>query len=152
MTKKYKLILTLCVGFFFFSMSSFGQEVEVVDENSDDIAFAIIEKVPVYPGCKGEDNRLLRDCMNLKIKKHVASTFNTKKARNIGLIGKQKIYVQFKIMKTGKVKIMRVSAPHKKLEKEARRVVNKLPKMIPGVQDGRNVNVTYMLPIGFRVE
>ena len=74
------------------------------------------------------------------------------KLKNTGLKGKQKIYVKFKILKTGKIEILGVRAPHKKLAKEARRVVNKLPKMIPGKQKGKPVNVTYMLPIIFTIE
>lgn len=138
--------------FLLFWMNSFCQEIEVIDKNSDDVRFDVIEQVPIYPGCKGDNNRLLKYCMNISIQKHVASTFNIKKTFNIGLKGKQRVYVKFKIMKNGEVKIMGVRAPHRRVEKEARRVVNKLPKMIPGVQDGRNVNVTYMLPIIFNVK
>ena len=47
---------------------------------------------------------------------------------------------------------MGARAPHARLEKEAKRVVGLLPKMIPGKQRGRPVNVTYMLPISFNVE
>lgn len=147
-----KLRLPIISMFLFLGMHSFCQEVKVADVDGDDIPFAVIEQVPVYPGCKGDNKKLLKYCLNYSIKKHISVHFNIKKALNIGLKGSQKIFVQFKIMKTGKVKIVGVRAPHKRLEKEARRVVNKLPKMIPGKQKGKPVNVTYMLPISFRVE
>ena len=40
----------------------------------------------------------------------------------------------------------------KELEAEAKRVVNLLPKMTPGEQKGKPVNVTYMLPISFNID
>lgn len=126
-------------------------EVEEEEEFEEDVAFARIEDVPVYPGCKGS-NQQKRDCLNKKMQKHVQRKFNGELAGDLGLSGKQKIYVQFKITKTGGIQIIGARAPHKRLEKEARRVVNLLPKMQPGKQRGRPVNVTYMLPISFNVE
>ena len=126
-------------------------EVEEEEVFEEDVAFAVIEDVPVYPGCKGSKQQK-KDCLNEKIKKHVGKKFNAELASDLGLSGKQKIYVQYKITKTGGIQIMGARAPHKKLEKEAKRVVNLLPKMTPGKQRGRAVNVTYMLPISFEVE
>jgi len=124
-------------------------EEEVVDE---DVPFAIIEDVPVYPGCKGTKEQK-KVCLNKSMQKHVGRKFNADLAGDLGLEpGKKKIFIQFKITKTGTIQIMGARAPHKRLEKEARRVVSLLPKMIPGKQRGRPVNVTYMLPISFNVE
>ncbi len=86
------------------------------------------------------------------MQKHVQRKFNSELASDLGLSGKLKIYVQFKITKTGGIQIMGARAPHKRLKKEAIRVVKLLPKMQPGKQRGRPVNVTYMLPISFNVE
>lgn len=130
------------------------QEVEEVEEEEEfveDVAFAVIEDVPVYPGCKGTKQQK-KDCLNKSIRKLVARKFNSELAGDLGLSGKQKIYVKFKITKTGGIQIVGARAPHKRLEKEARRVVNLLPKMTPGKQRGRPVNVTYMLPIIFDVQ
>lgn len=126
-------------------------EVEEEEEFDEDVAFAVIEDVPVYPGCKGTKKEK-KDCLNKKMQKHVQRKFNAELASDLGLTGKQKIYVQFKITKTGGIQIIGARAPHKKLEKEAKRVVNLLPRMQPGKQRGRPVNVTYMLPISFNVE
>ena len=43
-------------------------------------------------------------------------------------------------------------APHTALEKEAQRIVEKLPKMTPGMQQDKAVSVKYILPIRFVVE
>ncbi|MFT4642237.1 MAG: protein TonB [Candidatus Azotimanducaceae bacterium] len=126
-------------------------EVEEEEDFNEDVPFAIIEDVPVYPGCKGTKAQK-KACLNKSMQKHVQRKFNGDLAGDLGLSGKQKIYIQFKITKTGGIEIIGARAPHKKLEKEARRVVNLLPKMEPGKQRGRAVNVTYMLPITFDVQ
>ena len=122
------------------------------EEVAEDVPFAIIEDVPVYPGCKGTKQQK-KDCLNKSMQKHVARKFNADLATDLGLSpGKKKIYIQFKITKTGTIQIVGARAPHARLEKEAKRVVSLLPRMTPGKQRGRPVNVTYMLPISFNVE
>ena len=73
-------------------------------------------------------------------------------AAELGLEGRQRITVEFKIDKTGHITDVRARAPHPRLEKEAISVVQSLPKMIPGKQRGKPVGVLYMLPILFQVE
>jgi protein TonB len=128
--------------------------VEVFEEEEiiEDVPFAIIEDVPVYPGCKGTKKEK-KACLNRSLQKHVVRKFNADLAGDLGLEpGKKKIYIQFKITKTGGIEIVAARAPHPRLEQEARRVVSLIPKMTPGKQRGRPVNVTYMLPISFNVE
>jgi len=127
---------------------------EVVEEEAvaEDVPFAIIEDAPVYPGCKGTKAQK-KQCLQDKIKKHVNRKYNTGLAGDLGLDpGKKKVYVQFKIDKTGSITDVRARGPHARLEKEAKRVVNLLPKMIPGKQRGRAVGVKYTLPITLLVE
>jgi len=40
----------------------------------------------------------------------------------------------------------------KNLEKEAQRIITKLPRMTPGIQRGRAVRVPYSVPITFRLQ
>ena len=42
--------------------------------------------------------------------------------------------------------------PDKNLEKEAARIISKLPKMTPGKQRGRAVRVPFSIPITFRLQ
>ena len=127
---------------------------EIVEEEEvvDDVPFASIENVPVYPGCKGS-NEEKKKCMVDKITKHVNRKYNTGLAGDLGLSpGKKRVYVQFKISKTGDIVDVRARGPHARLEKEAIRVVELLPKMEPGKQRGRPVGVKYTLPITLLVE
>lgn len=131
------------------------QIVAVVEEEEvvEDVAFVVIENVPIYPGCKG-DNAALRACFSDQITKFVTEKFNIDLASDLGLVpgSIQKIFVVFKIDKNGGITDINARAPHKKLQDEAIRVINLLPKMIPGRQRGRPVGVKYGLPIVFKVE
>ncbi|MDD3720880.1 MAG: energy transducer TonB [Lutibacter sp.] len=128
-------------------------KVEEEEEIVEDVAFVVIENVPIYPGCKG-NNTELRACFSDKIAKFVAEKFNAELASDIGLTpgSIQKIFVVFRIDKNGNITDINARAPHKKLQEEAIRVINLLPKMTPGRQRGKPVGVKYGLPIVFKVE
>ncbi len=131
----------------------FAKVVEEEEEIVEDVAFVVIENVPIYPGCKG-NNAELRACFSDKIAKFVAEKFNTELASDLGLApgSIQKIFVIFRIDKNGNITDINARAPHKKLQDEAIRVINLLPKMTPGRQRGKPVGVKYGLPIVFKVE
>jgi protein TonB len=126
-------------------------DVEEVEEDVE-VPFAVIENVPVFPGCERGNNAKKRKCMSEKIAKFVQRKFNTELAGDLGLSGRQRISVIFKIDKSGNVTGVRARAPHPRLEKEAQRVINLLPKMLPGKQRGKAVIVPYSLPIIFQVQ
>ncbi len=126
-------------------------DVEEVEEDVE-VPFAVIENVPVFPGCERGNNAKKRQCMSEKIAKFVQRKFNTELAGDLGLSGRQRISVIFKIDKSGNVTGVRARAPHPRLEKEAQRVINLLPKMQPGKQRGKAVIVPYSLPIIFQVQ
>lgn len=126
-------------------------DVEEVEEDVE-VPFAVIENVPVFPGCERGNNAKKRKCMSEKIAKFVQRKFNTELAGDLGLSGRQRISVIFKIDKLGNVTGVRARAPHPRLEKEAQRVINLLPKMQPGKQRGKAVIVPYSLPIIFQVQ
>ena len=112
-----------------------------------------VEFVPVFPGCeKLISNKEKRNCMSLKIKKFIVKKFDTNKLDESSQIKEQKITVQFTINSEGNVTNVTARAPNKLLEKEAKRVVAKLPQMIPGRQGDKNVAVQYMVPITFKTE
>ena len=129
------------------------QEIEVATIEEDvEVPFSVIENVPVFPGCEKGDNAKKKACMSAKISKFVNRKFNTELASDLGLTGRQRISVIFKISKTGDITGVRARAPHPGLEKEAARVINLLPKMKPGKQRGKPVTVPYSLPIIFQVQ
>ena len=130
------------------------REINVVDiPDVSEVPFYKVEQAPVYPGCeKASTNDERRQCMSEKINKLIRKKFNTDLASEYGLYGVQKIDVQFKIDTNGNITDIKTRAPHPKLEKEAERVINKIPKMTPGKQSDKNVSVIYALPIKFQVQ
>jgi hypothetical protein len=126
--------------------------VPKVGQEMLDIPFAVVEQVPVYPGCEDlQTIKARKECIAQKITQFVNTNFNTSLAKASGLTGLNRIYVQFRITKDGNVEVLGARAPHPALEEEARRVVNLLPKMTPGKQRGEEVGVLYSLPISFMV-
>jgi protein TonB len=126
--------------------------VEEVEEDIE-VPFSVIENVPVFPGCESEKgNNAKKQCMSDKIAQFVNKKFNKDLAGDLGLSGRQRISVIFKIDKTGNITNIQARAPHPGLEKEAKRIIGLLPKMKPGKQRGKAVTVPYSLPILFQVQ
>ena len=113
-----------------------------------------IDKAPIYPGCeKKKTERGKKTCMITKINKFVNKNFNTSVAQDLGLgSGVQKIYVSFIIDRNGYANVLRTRAKYNELKKEAVRVVNKLPRMKPGIKNGKKADLVYNLPISFAIE
>jgi len=127
-------------------------EVDPDEVVEDDLPFSVVEFAPEYPGCKGSIEEM-KQCFNDKINKFVQRKFNADIAQEIGLSeGKKRINVQFIINKQGNIVDVKVRAPHKRLEKEARRVINLLPKMKPARQGDSKARVKFNLPILLNIE
>ena len=127
--------------------------IEVIEEPEEDYNILSVQHVPVFSGCEYATNNSERiACMSSKIAKHISRNFNSDLAEEVGLHGIQKIYVKFKINTEGQVEVLNTRASHPRLEKEAKRVVEKIPNMIPGKVNNKSVNVIYMVPIKFKVD
>ncbi|WP_373058400.1 hypothetical protein [Zunongwangia sp. H14] len=124
------------------------------------IPFAVVDEVPVFTGCQeltSNDER--KKCTTEKITAFVADNFNKEALREYSSLNDNRIVVQFKIDKTGKVTDVRSRAVTPGLEPEARkmqqqeaeRVISAIPKMNPGKQKGETVGVMYSLPIVFKI-
>ena len=125
-------------------------EVEELDEDVQ-VAFAVIEDVPVFPGCEKLSKKATKDCFQKKVQQHVASNFNyPQTALDLGIQGR--VSVVFVIDKTGHIIGIRSRGPDNILEKEAERIISILPKMKPGRQRGKPVKVAYAVPIFFKFQ
>ena len=115
---------------------------------SDLIAFAMIEEVPIFPGCEGNTDK--RACFQQSIQTHIGKYFNyPEEAQEHGIQGR--VNVVFIIQKDGSIGNVRMRGPDKLLEQEAERIIAKLPKMTPGRHNGKQVNVPYSIPITFKL-
>ncbi|MBT4904911.1 MAG: energy transducer TonB, partial [Flavobacteriaceae bacterium] len=85
-----------------------------------------------------------------KMNKHIRKNFRYPEiAQEMGIQGR--VYVNFIISKDGNITNVKMRGTDRNLEKEALRIINKLPKMTPGKQRGRPVRVPFSIPIYFRL-
>ena len=128
------------------------EDVEVMEEEVEaDVPFAIIEDVPLFPGCERVKKSERRKCFQEKLDKHVLKNFRYPEiAQEMGIQGR--VYVTFIINKDGTITGIQARGPDKNLEKEAKRIIGKLPSMTPGKQRGRAVRVPFSYPINFRLQ
>ncbi|WP_460220542.1 energy transducer TonB [Psychroserpens sp. MEBiC05023] len=124
---------------------------EIIEETID-VPFNSVEQAPTFPGCEFKDNDTRKACTTDAISKFINRNFNTNVSIGLGLTGIQRIHCIFKIDIEGNIAFIQTRAQHPRLSREADRVINMLPKMIPGMQRGKRVNVPYSLPITFRIE
>ena len=128
------------------------ERVEIEEEVEEiDVPFAVIEDVPVYPGCENVEKDQLRTCFQDKINKHILKNFRYPEiAQEMGIQGR--VYVNFVISKEGNITNIKMRGPYKNLEKEAHRIISLLPNITPGKQRGKPVNVPFSIPIVFKLQ
>ena len=140
---KYKALFSGNTGFEFISDSvgnTFLIKKVVVQPkllSADEQIFFIVEEMPEFPGGEMALRQFIANSVQYPID-----------AQKNGIQGK--VYVTFVVSKDGSIadtKIARGVNPL--LDAEALRVVNALPKWMPGKQKGKAVNVSYTVPINF---
>ena len=131
-----------------------GEVTGSVEEVDVDVPFAVLEDVPLFPGCEKVPRAQQRDCFMEQMNKHIKKHFDyPARAKEDGVQGR--ITVMFVIDKTGSVTNLKIRGLNKKgselLENEAERIIKKLPKFTPGKQRGKAVPVSYAQPILFKI-
>lgn len=115
-------------------------------DNKEDVIK--IEKVPIYPGCKGDDNETLKNCMSVKVQELINKNYRPEVIDDQNLKDSiYKIIINFKYTKKGRTEIIKVTAPNEASKQEAIRVIKKLKRVKPGTVNGKPVGVIYSIPI-----
>lgn len=129
-------------------------EIEIIEdvyeeEPEEEEIFMIVEDMPAFGPCKKLSGDERNQCTQLEIIKYVSK--NTKYppiAKDAGIQGT--VYVYFVVDKSGDVTDSKVLRPvDPRLDAEALRVINTLPKFEPGKQRGKSVSVQYTIPVKF---
>ena len=123
----------------------------VLEEEEEDITVILdlIEEVPIFPGCENASDK--KACFQKMMTKHVRRTIRYPDlAQELDIQGR--VSTQFIIDKDGNIQNVKMRGPHQVLEKEASRIISKLPKMKPGKQNGKEVKVVFSLPITFTMQ
>lgn len=99
----------------------------------------IVDSMPQFPG--GEE----------KLRQYVASEVKYPlEAKEAGIRGM--VFISFIVNKQGNVENVTVArGVHPLLDKEALRVVKAIPRWIPGTNNGKPENVSYTIPINFKL-
>ena len=172
---KYLLIIPMVLGMLVYSSCSNGEPVSkdldnnqitpavmtiVEDVDVDDarnleieVPFSKLDQSPMFEACQSITGKSeQKKCFSDQVTRHIATNFNTKLGKDLSLVkGVKRINVMFRIDKDGLVYDVKARAPHPDLETEAIRVINSLPKITPAMHEGKTVNVTYALPIIFKI-
>ena len=115
---------------------------EELDENIDYL-ITQVDEPPIFEVCKDNINK--RKCFQDQLEQHVKTYFNP---NNIDA-EKNKVYVAFRIDKTGEVEVLFSRSENETLKKEAERIISLLPKFIPAQKRGKNVKTYYIHSIFF---
>lgn len=122
---------------FFVLAIAFLMACMAVKASAGSEVYTSVEQMPQFPG---GDAALMR---------YIATHMQyPSMAKEHGIQGK--VILQFVVKKdgcVGEVKVVRSLSPD--CDNEAMRLVRSLPKFSPGKQDGKPVNVWYMLPVTF---
>jgi len=131
------------------SQWTFAQE-----DDSEEIPLSFVEITPVYPGCEDETSNYFRkQCFSKKINEHFFEYFDVRRATKKTKLkpGIYKIFISFIVNTEGNITEIKTRAPHNNIDKEARRVMKFVPKIIPGKVNGAFVDVPFSLPVTFRI-
>ncbi|CAM3588964.1 energy transducer TonB [Flavobacterium gelidilacus] len=151
------LLLKTSFLLLFLTNLSFAQEnVPVADpESESELPFQVIEKIPEFEACEGLKPNESKSCFNKQIQRHIRTHLvYPKEAQDQNIQGR--IYVSFVIDVDGTTTDITTRGPKiigvNFLENEAIRIMKLLPKLKPGIHQGKPVKVKYTLPINFKLE
>ena len=112
------------------------------DYGRDDvIIFKDIENAPIYNGCEGLSKEETKKCFNESISKFIKQEFNSSIANALNISEPQQVAAFFIIDENGKLSGMKIRDTELTIQAEIVRVLKKIPKMKPAIQDGINVPV-----------
>lgn len=108
-----------------------------------------VEEVPIFPGCEQFDSREERlQCFQDQMQRYIGKNFRMDSFVDRYAGEQKRIFVQFTIDEAGEIAtIQAASMGAEDLGHEAVRVIQSLPALVPGKQNGVPVKVSYRLPI-----
>jgi len=114
----------------FFSVAIYAQESDKKEAKGDVLTF--VEKMPQYTGGEAAMGKFIND--NIRYPKG-----NTKEGR---------VFVTFVVRKNGEVTDVSVLKGFDEYyDNECARIVRMMPNWVPGEQNGKKMNVQFVLPI-----
>lgn len=135
--KKFLLVVLMFSG-----LASFAQEDVTVKGNK----VTMKETAPVWPGCEKETDK--KTCFNKMLMQHIRE--NIKYSKNDkGEYIRGKATVSMKVNEEGNVEVSSVESKYPELKKEAKRLMESIPNMTPGMLAGKPKSIKYTIPLTF---
>lgn len=133
----------------FMTQNLFAQEPIVPDSIDTDPVFDTVEIMPYLKQCESLANKERKQCTDMEIIKLISKiTEYPEEAREVGIEGT--VFVSFVVNQLGEVEGVKIArSVHPLLDEESMRVIQLLPKFMPGIQDGKKVKVRYTIPMKF---
>lgn len=119
---------------------------KVIEEEDLTMFFGAVEETPKFLGCTEKIEILNKECFESKIKVFLKDGI---KKSNITVAEKTRALISFTILKDGTIGGIKIRAKTKQLEEEIIKIIQNLPIIVAGKQNGKTVNVIYQLPIYF---
>ena len=124
--------------------------ISQVSFSQDDTIYPIslVDSPPIFKICNQFNDFEQKKCFESTIKSHINNNIKfPEEAFEEGISGRVLIY--FIVDTEGKISNIMTRGPHKSLEEEAKRIINLLPDLKPGIKDNVPVKISYSLPIDF---
>jgi protein TonB len=138
---------------FILSNTSWSQKAIVIsnEEEENTVPFAIIEDVPVFPGCEEIEKKEGMKCFENKLREHIVANFRyPKKALKEKIEGR--VNVHYIINEEGLVEDIQTKGGNPILQTEALRIIRLIPKMEPGKFRGKPIKCKHVIPITFKLQ
>lgn len=125
--------------------------IEEENEEDDEESFSVIQNVPRFLQCFLVGQNDARTCFQEQMNAHIIRNFRyPEAAQEQGIQGR--VYINFIINECGFIENIRTRSPDKLLDDEAIRIINLIPRLLPGtMDDGLPVKVPFSLPITFKL-
>ncbi|MGB8705725.1 MAG: energy transducer TonB [Gillisia sp.] len=119
--------------------------VKIYADSAKDSLFTYssVDTPPIYKGCRNDKN--IKNCTSQKIQAFVAKNMNISRFKTNGQW--LKTVIRFAIDEEGKVINVTAHGINEEMNSEAIRVIKKLHDFTPATKNGKNVKVSYSLPI-----
>ena len=107
------------------------------------------ETAPVWPGCESDSPTKISACFNKMLVKHIQKNFKYPAAeykKNI----QGEVVVDFNINTKGLVEINSATGGNKGLQDAAKKLIQQIPKMRPGMFGGKPSTVPYIVPLNYK--
>lgn len=142
-------------SFLLFSFNCLAQENTTSNKNEEILSYNKVDLIPIFENCKNEKHDLQRDCVVNSINTHIEKNLKYPEEAKKATV-ESKVFCTFTIDEEGKITVTEAKGKptsfKKAFENEAIRVLNLLPKFIPGKHNNKIVKVQAQYTVEFKLK